>query len=312
MGDGGPLSHHQAARRIDRMKGTDLVSDSRRSDPVAHRLGRNGDDAEAERRVWLRNADRMEAQGLGKLERGHYEEASDLLLDALKIYEAYEHDDGILSAAQYLGIALYELGDPDRAVKIWEEMLSRGWSGPTIYGLLVRHYSERGRIEEVDRLTRRLRETASDRRPGPASQTGPFAAKRPARSGSSGAGTRILLADNDDETRDVLARLLRMEGHAVSEAADGEEALSAVLADPPDLVLLDVYMPKRSGVDVLYQMRQAGVQTPTIVISGVADASMVRDAVVLGAEFMQKPIFIEELRACIREQLGVPAGSAER
>lgn len=281
------------------------MSDSRESTGDDRPRGHSHDEAETERRVWLRNADRMEAQGLGKLERGHYEAAGDLLLSALKIYEAYEDDEGSLSAAQYLGVALYEQGHPDRAVKIWEEMLSRGWSGPTIYGLLVRHYSERGETEAVERVTRELRLNSAERRAS-VRRTGESTGQTRARTPPSDAATRILLADNDDETRDVLARLLRMDGHTVSEAADGEEALSAVLADSPDLVVLDVYMPKRSGVDVLYQMRQNGVQTPAIVISGVADASMVRDAVVLGADFIQKPIFIDELRACIQEQLSPP------
>jgi len=279
------------------------VSRSPRSQPEGTLRDRRLEEAEAERRVWLANADQKEARGLAKLERGHYAEASKLLLEALKIYEAYEHEDGILSAAQYLGIALYERGDIERAVKIWEEMLDRGWNGPTIHGLLVRHYSERGDMEQVDRLTRKLAETAADRRPTPRPEREGAGKELSKRRSSGGDRSHILIADNDDEARNVLARLLRMEGHDVSEAADGEGALRAVMESPPDLLLLDVYMPKLSGVDVLFQMRQAGVQTPTIVISGVADASMVRDALVLGADFMQKPIFIEKLRPRIREQL---------
>ena len=67
--------------------------------------------------------------------------------------------------------------------------------------------------------------------------------------------TRILLADDDIELGDMLTEYLGKEGFEVDLAHDGDMALSKALANPYDLLILDVMMPSRSGFDVLRELR---------------------------------------------------------
>ncbi len=110
---------------------------------------------------------------------------------------------------------------------------------------------------------------------------------------------RILVADDEPALRRVLQRLLEQEGYVVETAEDGEEALSRLLnptLTPVDLVLLDVHMPRRSGIDVLRALREASSTLPVLVLS-----ARVRDAEVLklygegAADFVAKPFSIQTL-----------------
>lgn len=277
------------------------------SPDVSEESGRERDrpaEPEDEYRPWQRRAERLERDGLMHLERGQYERAGEHLVEALRLYERHGAEDRTLSVAQYLGVSLHELGKVDQAVAIWEEMMDRGWSGPTIFGLLLRHYEQEGRPEEIKRLYERLRRSITDRA---AEEYAPLSIPEVEEPPTAEDKPRILLADNDEEVRGILARLLRMEGYLVEAVGDGEAALREVLRSPPDIVILDVYMPKRSGLDVLYQLRARGMTTRAVVISGVADDAMVRDAVVLGAEFLGKPIQMSELRDTLAAILDAPA-----
>jgi DNA-binding response OmpR family regulator len=100
----------------------------------------------------------------------------------------------------------------------------------------------------------------------------------------------ILVVDDDDDVREVLTRYLKRRGYAVDTAADGEEALAAVREHDPDLMLLDIYLPKLSGLDVLYEMQGDRLHTRTIALSGIPDDQMVQNSRELGAVgFMAKP-----------------------
>lgn len=251
------------------------------------------------RPTWRMRAENLESDGLMHLERGAYKEAGDLLAKALSLYEDNDDEDRTLAVAQYMGVALHELGRVSDAVAIWEEMMTRGWSGPTIFGLLLRHYEQQERPDKIERLHARLRHSVAATDNIEYAPTTRPAGPRPPRE-----TPRILVADNDEEVREILVRLLRREGYEVDAVADGEEALQEVLRDPPDVIVLDVYMPKRSGLDVLYQLRARGMTTRALVISGIADDSMVRDAVVLGARFLGKPLNMDELRSTLENILG--------
>lgn len=263
------------------------------------------DGDEEERReeslTWRQRAQRLESDGLMHLERGEYARARQLLTKALGLYERHGHDEATLSVAQYLGVALHELGRQDQAVAVWEEMIRRGWSGPTIFGLLLQHYEEQGRPDKIERLHAQLRETIVTHGP---EEFVPVPSPEPEEQESSGEGPRVLLADNDEEVRRVLIRMLRMDGYRVDAVSDGEAALWEILRHPPDVAILDVYMPRRSGLDVLYQLRARGFTTQAIVISGIADDCLVRDAVVLGARFLAKPLELDELRGTLEAILG--------
>ncbi len=112
---------------------------------------------------------------------------------------------------------------------------------------------------------------------------------------------RILVVDDDPGICDSLDRALRREGYAVSIARDGEAALEAVAADPPDAMVLDVAMPKLDGLSVCRRLRAEGNAVPILVLTArhsLGDRVAGLDA---GADdYLVKPFALEELLARLR------------
>jgi two-component system KDP operon response regulator KdpE len=113
----------------------------------------------------------------------------------------------------------------------------------------------------------------------------------------------ILVVDDDPAIRRTLAAELKAEGYAVSEAADGREALASFAREEPDLVLTDLAMPLSDGFDVVSGVRRAG-PTPVLVLSvRGADGDKIR-ALDLGADdYVTKPFSLPELLARVRAHL---------
>lgn len=263
---------------------------------------------------WGTRAAELLRLGLAELDNERYESAAQLLLDSLTVYEAHNDEEGSLSVATYLGFALYEQGQQERAVTVWEEIVRRGSNLPTVYALLAKHYKRLGQEEEVKRVFESLRTSAPEdlvpasREAGAGGETGAGAQAGAAAQPPEG-GPRILIADDEAVIRELLQRFLSELGYEALVASDGEEALLSILHDRPSLVLMDVYMPKRSGLDVLLKMRAEGISTPVIVISGYANAAFVQDGLALGAEFLPKPIDLADLESAVKYLLG---GTAAR
>ncbi|MBI3637383.1 MAG: response regulator, partial [Candidatus Rokubacteria bacterium] len=124
--------------------------------------------------------------------------------------------------------------------------------------------------------------------------------------------TTVLIVDDDADIRTVLGRILREAGYAVVAAADGDEALAAVTASRPDLVLLDIKMPRMSGFEVLRRLRAAAAthDLPVIVLTASEGQGGRDRALGLGAtEYLRKPFSTDALLAEIRERLAEPRGS---
>src|SRR5690606_19211544 len=83
---------------------------------------------------------------------------------------------------------------------------------------------------------------------------------------------RVLVVEDDAEIADVLRRTLRQEGHEVRIAADGEEALAAAAEFVPDLVILDLGLPKLDGVEVLRRLR-AESDVPVLILTARSELS---------------------------------------
>ena len=120
------------------------------------------------------------------------------------------------------------------------------------------------------------------------------------------APTRILLAEDDDEMRRLLADALRDEGYVVEEARDGNELMarvrSAVLSGdgraPVDLVISDIRMPGCSGLDVLRSLRDEDWSVPVILITAFGDEETHRTARQNGATMvLDKPFEMGDLCA---------------
>ena len=113
----------------------------------------------------------------------------------------------------------------------------------------------------------------------------------------------VLVVDDEPMLRNLLSRLLRMEGYDVIEAQDGEEALSQVEARQPDLVLLDVMMPARDGLDVLGDLRKTSA-VPVILVSALGQEADRVLGLKLGADdYVVKPFSAAELSARIESVL---------
>jgi two-component system response regulator MprA len=112
---------------------------------------------------------------------------------------------------------------------------------------------------------------------------------------------RILVADDEAALVRSMARSLRFEGYDVETAADGEEALSLLTDRQPDIVILDVTMPRLDGVAVCRRMRSAGDRTPVLMLTA---RDTVRDRVAgldAGADdYLVKPFAYDELLARLR------------
>jgi adenylate cyclase len=116
----------------------------------------------------------------------------------------------------------------------------------------------------------------------------------------------ILVVDDDRVNRMLLARTLVALGHRVATAANGREALDRMLAEEPDIVLLDVVMPEIDGIDVLERIKRdpALRAVPVIMVSALEDFESVVRCIELGAEdYLQKPFDPVLLRARIRAGL---------
>src|ERR1700712_1914418 len=115
---------------------------------------------------------------------------------------------------------------------------------------------------------------------------------------------RVLVVDDEPAVRDVLARILEVEGFEVALAGDGRAAVRAQAAAPADAVLLDVLMPGLDGLEVCRRLRDTGDRTPVLMLTA-------RDAVgdrVAGLEagaddYLPKPFALEELLARLRALL---------
>ena len=127
-------------------------------------------------------------------------------------------------------------------------------------------------------------------------------------------GYRLLLADDDKSARDALERALRFEGYKVEMAVDGIDALARADARPPDLLLLDVMMPRLNGLDTCRRLRAAGNRTPILMLTArdaVSDRVAGLDA---GADdYLTRPFDLQELLARSRALLrrAAPRGDGE-
>lgn len=111
---------------------------------------------------------------------------------------------------------------------------------------------------------------------------------------------KVLIADDNAQLVRALSVTLSARGYDVVTARDGREAIDAVITERPDLVLLDLGMPRLDGIGVLEGVR-AWSQVPVLVLSGRTDSSDKVDALDAGADdYVTKPFQMDELLARLR------------
>lgn len=124
--------------------------------------------------------------------------------------------------------------------------------------------------------------------------------------GRDAAMKRILIVEDKATSRELLRTVLEKQGYAVTEAADGEEALQRARMEAPDLILLDLQMPILNGYNVLSELRRED-RFATIPIVAVTASAMHGDrekALAAGFDgYLTKPLALSDLRNEIRRLL---------
>ncbi len=111
----------------------------------------------------------------------------------------------------------------------------------------------------------------------------------------------ILVADDDATHREVLRTLLEEWGYAVREAVDGEHAVALCREQPFDLVLMDVRMPKKSGLEALKEIKVHNPAVPVLIMTAFSEVAAAVEAIKSGAyDYLTKPLDFEKLKVVLR------------
>src|SRR3989449_7734487 len=124
----------------------------------------------------------------------------------------------------------------------------------------------------VDAMERTLQQTAQAASPAQAAAPGGAPRAAPVAAGD---GDFILVVDDEPQIRDLLKRFLTLRGYKVRVASDGQQALTMVEQEAPQLIVLDVYMPGINGVEVLRQWGRREINGGVILLTGSQDDKVV-------------------------------------
>lgn len=117
----------------------------------------------------------------------------------------------------------------------------------------------------------------------------------------------ILVVEDNDDVREILAVYLRNAGYAITEAVDGAQALAVASERPPDMILLDVLLPRLDGIEVLKRLRQTptGARVPVVMMSAVLQSKdLQHETQRLGVlDFLQKPFQVRRVLEVVESAL---------
>jgi DNA-binding response OmpR family regulator len=115
---------------------------------------------------------------------------------------------------------------------------------------------------------------------------------------------KILLVEDDKKISELVKQSLLSEGYFVDQSFDGESGYYKIIEDQPDLVILDIMMPKMNGYKVCAKVREIGVTTPIIMLTAKSGEYDVEEGLDTGAnDYLRKPFSTVELLARIRKLL---------
>ena len=122
---------------------------------------------------------------------------------------------------------------------------------------------------------------------------------------------KVLLAEDEAHLNEIIAKRLKKEKFAVDAVFDGEEALDYLAYDDYDIAILDIMMPKKTGLEVLKSMRSEGNETPVLILTAKDTVEDRVRGLDMGADdYLTKPFAFEELLARIRVLLRKKAGQS--
>jgi CheY-like chemotaxis protein len=124
---------------------------------------------------------------------------------------------------------------------------------------------------------------------------------------------RILVIDDEPLIRETVVTILTREGFSVEEASDGVAGIAMFHKNPPDVVITDIFMPNRDGIEVVIELKRSYPHTKIIAMTGGGQRRMTEigsAANLLGADHMlHKPFERESLLAAVNAALGTPPPS---
>jgi CheY-like chemotaxis protein len=127
--------------------------------------------------------------------------------------------------------------------------------------------------------------------------------------------SRVLIADDNQQNRELLDAYLADDGHEILMSVDGQQTLEVALAQLPDLILLDIMMPKLSGYEVCRELKldERTRDIPVLMVTALKESGDIERAVAAGADdFLTKPVHRLELVTRVRSLLRVRKLQSER
>lgn len=117
---------------------------------------------------------------------------------------------------------------------------------------------------------------------------------------------KLLIVDDETGIRNLLARVLSKEGFELQEADNGDDAVAVAKEFQPDLVLCDIKMPGKDGIQVLEELKQFSDDVAVIMLTAYSTVESAVQAMKLGAvDYIKKPFDVDELKVIIRKNLGM-------
>jgi CheY-like chemotaxis protein len=121
---------------------------------------------------------------------------------------------------------------------------------------------------------------------------------------------RILVIDDEVEFRALARRILEAEGHEVIEAGTGDEGIAQCEAHQPDIIVTDIFMPEKSGIETILQIRQTNAAVRIIAVSGaggLASGDLLASAARAGADrTLEKPFRARQFVEAIEDAASAP------
>ncbi len=119
---------------------------------------------------------------------------------------------------------------------------------------------------------------------------------------------KIVVVDDDYSFRKAVARILAANNYRVVEQSNSLRAISSIIQEKPDLILLDLCMPEADGIEIIQTMKRLKIEIPVLIVSGNLRRMDVRILKDRGAiDIMVKPIHMKKLLAKVKDILGAGA-----
>jgi len=117
-------------------------------------------------------------------------------------------------------------------------------------------------------------------------------------------GVKVLIADDEEDVLNIMCKKVAEEGYAVVQARDGQEAWEKIVGESPDVIVLDLTMPKKDGLDVLKDLRKnppSSKWQPVIIVSARSELEDIQKGYSLEADhYISKPCKIHDLIKAIK------------